>query len=161
MELDAIGWRLLADRTLLILLEHFLEILPLLLWNPRFPEKVDLPTFSTFKFFASTFSLVMPSHWPIHTSLIFYRQMLKRKVINKSKGDPDYSSWKRQGRLIEWQAAFLSPSVSLPSISIHMEWFPHFIHLCLLKICCLWLCKLPSTGNQLNSQTDWQFCVSI
>ena len=62
MELDAIGWRLLADRTLLILLEHFLEILPLLLWNPRFPEKVDLPTFSTFKFFASTFSLVMPSH---------------------------------------------------------------------------------------------------
>ena len=104
--------------------------------------------------------------------------MLKRKVINKSnlKGDPNYSCCDRAEEAAEealaeetdcmsfaltCRAAILSPSVSLPSISIHMEWFPHFIHLCLLKICCLWLCKLPSTGNQLNSQTDCQFCVSI
>ena len=51
-----------------ILLEHFLEIM---LQNPKFPEKVDLPTVETLKFLASSFSLVMPfSHEPTHTSLI-------------------------------------------------------------------------------------------
>ena len=49
-----------------ILLEHFLEIM---LQNPKFPEKVDLPTVETLKFLASSFLLLCHFHMNPHILL--------------------------------------------------------------------------------------------